>query len=109
MIARHWRGWTRHENADGYEKFLKQKVVPGLQNIDGYRGCYILRNDGAQESEFVVINFFESLDAVRRFAGEDYTTAVFEPEAKSFLSRIETVANHYEVRTCPDGKVNNRP
>jgi heme-degrading monooxygenase HmoA len=101
MIARHWRGWTKPDNADGYEKFLKQKVLPRLRAIGGYRGGYILRKDG-DESEFVVINLFESLDAVKRFAGPDYTVAVFEPEAKKFLSRIENFATHYEVRAVPD-------
>jgi len=60
MIARHWRGWTRPENADGYEKLLKQTVLPGLKAIDGYLGGYILRQNGADETEFVVVNLFES-------------------------------------------------
>jgi hypothetical protein len=98
MIARHWRGWTKPENAGGYEAFLKQKVLPGLGTIAGYRGGYVLRRDGDGESEFVVVNFFDSLEAVKRFAGPDYTVPVFEPEAKSFLSRIEDFATHYEVR-----------
>ncbi len=98
MIARHWRGWTRAENADGYEAFLKRKVLPGLRAIEGYRDTTILRRDGAEECEFVVISLFDSLEAVKRFAGEDYTTPVFEPEAKRFLSRIEEFATHYEVR-----------
>ena len=102
MIARHWRGWTKPDNADGYEEFLKQKVLQGLRAIGGFRGGYILRKDGAAESEFVVINLFESLDAVKQFAGPDYTVAVFEPEAKTFLSRIENFATHYEVRAEPD-------
>jgi heme-degrading monooxygenase HmoA len=102
MIARHWRGWTSRENADGYERFLKQKVLPGLRSIEGYRGGTILRKDEEAESEFVVINFFDSLEAVKRFAGPDYTTPVFEPEAKSFLSRIENFATHYEVRASPE-------
>src|SRR5579862_7245974 len=98
MIARHWRGWTRLGDADAYELLLRETVLPGLREIDGYRGGYILRHDGADEAEFVVLNFFESLDAVKRFAGDDYATAVFEPEAKRLLSRVETVAMHYEVR-----------
>ena len=98
MIARHWRGWTARANADAYESLLRDKVLPSLHGIGGYRGGYILRSDDAAESEFVVINFFESLAAVRAFAGEDYRTAVFEPEARALLSRIETVANHYDVR-----------
>ena len=98
MIARHWRGWTKREDADGYERFLKANVLPGLKKIEGYRGGYILRKDGDGESEFVVINLFDSLEAVMRFAGEDYATPVFEPEAKKLLSRIESFATHYEVR-----------
>jgi heme-degrading monooxygenase HmoA len=98
MIARHWRGWTRNEDAGAYEKLLKEKVLPGLREIEGYRGGYILRNDGPSEVEFVVLNFFDSLEAVERFAGADYATPVLEPEAKRLLSRIEPWAVHYEVR-----------
>jgi heme-degrading monooxygenase HmoA len=66
----------------------------------GYAGGYLLRKDGdgEAESEFVVVNFFESLDAVKAFAGPSYATAVFEPEAKALLSRVEPNASHYEVR-----------
>jgi len=101
MIARHWRGWTKAEAADGYEQFLKGKVIPRLRTIDGYRGGYVLRRDAGAETEFVVMNFFDSLEAVKRFAGEDYAIAVFEPEAKTFLSRIDPLAAHYEVREQP--------
>lgn len=102
MIAPHWRGWTQREDADRYEDFLKQKVLPGLKEIEGYRGGYVLRHDGDDESEFVVVNLFDSLDAVKRFAGPEYTTPVFEPEAKLLLSRIENFATHYEVRASPE-------
>ena len=98
MIARHWRGWTKRSNADAYEALLRGKVLPGLEGIDGYRGGYVLRSDSDDESEFVVVNFFASLDAVKAFAGADYRTPVFEPEAKALLARFEPVANHYEVR-----------
>ena len=102
MIARHWRGWTKIEQADTYEDLLKQRVLPELKTIAGYRGGYVLRNDGPDESEFVVINFFDSIEAVRQFAGADYTPPVFEPEAKKLLSRRDAIANHYVVRV--DGK-----
>jgi len=100
MIARHWRGWTSPGDADAYETFLRQNVLPGLATLAGYRGGYVLRMDGVEEVEFVVINLFDSLDAVKQFAGEDYTVPVFEPEAKRLLSRVETVARHYDVRAC---------
>jgi hypothetical protein len=98
MIARHWRGWTEIHNADAYENLLRDKMLPGLRALEGYRGGYVLRSDGPHEAEFVVVNMFDSLDAVKQFAGEDYTVAVFEPEAKMLLSRIEPTAMHYEVR-----------
>jgi len=98
MIARHWRGWTKLSDADSYERLLKETVLPQLKQISGYRGGYVLRHDGGVEAEFVVINLFDSLAAVRAFAGENYTVAVFEPEAKRLLSRIETSATHYDVR-----------
>jgi heme-degrading monooxygenase HmoA len=101
MIARLWRGWTSNENADAYEKLLREQVLPGLRQIDGYRGGYILRQGGNGEVEFVVMNLFESLEAVRAFAGPDYTVPVFEPEAKQLLSKVEPLARHYEVKTTP--------
>lgn len=98
MIARHWRGWTEVQNADAYETLLNNKVLPALKEIPGYRGAYILRSDGPQEVEFVVMSLFDSLDAVKLFAGPDYTIPVFEPEARTLLSRVEPIARHYEVR-----------
>jgi heme-degrading monooxygenase HmoA len=98
MIARHWRGWTEFQNAAAYESLLSNKVLPSLKEVQGYRGGYVLRSDGPLEVEFVVVNLFDSLDAVKQFAGPDYTVAVFEPEARRLLSKVEPIAMHYEVR-----------
>ncbi len=76
----------------------KDKVLPSLSGIEGYKGGYILRSDGPQEVEFVIVNFFDSLESVKRFAGSDYSVPVFEPEAKRLLRKIEPVAMHYDVR-----------
>ena len=75
-------------------------MLPSLRDVKGYRGGYIFRNDGPLEVEFVIVNLFDSLEAVRTFAGPDYGTPVFEPEARILLCRIEPVAMHYEVRAC---------
>jgi heme-degrading monooxygenase HmoA len=99
MIARHWRGWTTHANADPYEEVLTRQVLPGLKRISGYRGGYVLRRELTDEVEFVVVNFFTSLAAVQQFAGADYAVAQFEPEARRLLARVEPVAAHYEVRS----------
>ena len=72
--------------------------IGGAGRSGGYRGGYVLRADGPAETEFVVINFFDSLQAVKAFAGANYTTPVFEPEARRLLCGVEPVANHYEVR-----------
>jgi hypothetical protein len=100
MIARHWRGWTKAKDADAYECLLGTKVLPGLRQIQGYRGGYVLRNDGEAEAEFVLLNLFDSIEAVQRFAGPDYTVPVFEPETEGLLGRAEPSATHYEVRAC---------
>jgi heme-degrading monooxygenase HmoA len=100
MIARHWRGWTKAADGDLYETLLREKVLPGMREIKGYRGGYVLRKDGDGEAEFVVVNLFESLEAVMSFAGPDYDVAVFEPEARLLLCRIEPTATHYDVRAC---------
>lgn len=98
MIARIWRGWTNAEHADVYEHLLREVVYPGLKAIAGYRGGYILRQDREGETEFVTVNLFESLDAVKAFAGSDYEVPVFEPEARRLLSKVEPIARHYDVK-----------
>jgi antibiotic biosynthesis monooxygenase (ABM) superfamily enzyme len=98
VIARHWRGWTNLQKADAYEALLEGKILPGLKAIPGYRGGYVLRSDDSEESEFIVINMFDSLESVKAFAGADHRTPVFDPEARALLSRIDPIAYHYDVR-----------
>lgn len=97
MIARIWHGWTLPENADAYEEFLRTKMFPSMHRVPGYLGADLLRSDGADEIAFVTITRFESLDAVKDFAGEDYERAVVEPEARQLLSRFDERSEHYEV------------
>jgi len=101
MIARVWKGWTSAENADAYEKLLQEVVYPGLQTIEGYVSGYILRHDNTDETEFVTVNLFDSLDAVKAFAGPNYEVPVFEPEARHLLAKVEPIARHYDVKKAP--------
>ena len=71
-----------------------------VRQIEGYRGGYVLRREDAGEVRFVVVNLFDSLEAVKAFAGPDYETPVFEPEARRLLSRYEPKALHYDVRVA---------
>jgi heme-degrading monooxygenase HmoA len=103
VIARTWRGWTARENADSYERFLRGSLIPEMRRLDGFRGAHILRRDAADDVEFVIVTMFESLDAVRAFAGDDYETPVIEPEAARLLSRYEGQAVHYDAVFEPGG------
>jgi heme-degrading monooxygenase HmoA len=97
VIARIWHGWTAPENADAYEDFLRRKMFPSIHRVRGYLGAELLRSDGADEIAFITITRFESLDAVKEFAGEDYERAVVEPEAQQLLSRFDERSEHYDV------------
>jgi heme-degrading monooxygenase HmoA len=101
MIARIWHGWTKPENADPYEHMLRDDMFPAIHLIEGSKGAYLLRHSGENEVEFVTITLFESLDAVRRFAGENYETAVLHPKAHALLSRYDARSEHYEIRIAP--------
>ena len=100
MIGRIWHGWTTPANADPYESLLKSEIFQGIQDrqIDGYRGIQLLRRSVEHEVEFVTIMWFDSLEAVRTFAGEDYEVAVVPPEARALLSRFDARSQHYEVK-----------
>jgi antibiotic biosynthesis monooxygenase (ABM) superfamily enzyme len=100
MISRIWHGWTIPENADAYESLLKTEIFHNIRNRDipGYRGIQLFRRCSGDEVEFVTIMWFDSLDAVKQFAGEDYEAAVVPPKARSILARFDDRSQHYEVR-----------
>jgi heme-degrading monooxygenase HmoA len=97
VILRLWHGWTSPENATAYEDFLRTTMFPSMHRVDGFAGAELLRRDDGDEVAFVTITRFESLDAVRAFAGDDYEVAVVEPEARALLSRFDERSTHYEL------------
>ena len=101
MIARLWRGWTSRENAEPYERFLREQMFPSMQRVAGFRGAELLRRDAGDEVAFVTITRFDSYDAVRAFAGEDYERAVIEPEARALLFRHDERSEHFDVAIAP--------
>ena len=101
MIARLWHGWTKPENADRYELLVATQVLPSFEQLKGYKGAYLLREDRESETEFVTLTLFEDLQAVRRFAGEDYETAVVPAEARQLLTRSDDRSKHYEIVLTP--------
>lgn len=103
MITRIWRGWTTPENAAAYESLLLTEIFPGIagRKIDGYRGISLARRDLGGEVEFVTLMWFDSLEAVRAFAGDGYEVAVVPPKARAVLSRFEERSAHYETVVPP--------
>ena len=102
MITRAWWGKTPFDKANDYIRHLEGKVLPELQKIDGHRGAYILRRDLDDGVEFAVLTLWESMDAIRQFAGEDPERAVVLPEARAVLSEFDSKVKHYEIVSGPD-------
>jgi heme-degrading monooxygenase HmoA len=97
VIARVWHGWTSRENADAYEEFLRTTMFPSMHHVTGFHGVDLLRADDGDEVAFITVSRFDSVDAVRRFAGDDYEAAVIEPEARALLSRFDERSRHYDI------------
>ena len=103
MIGRVWRGQAAGDAADAYEAHFRSEVLPKLGGVAGCRGAYLLRRDDTDGVEFVTLTLFESLDAVRAFAGDDYETAVVAPAARALLREYDRTARHYTVVAAPSG------
>jgi heme-degrading monooxygenase HmoA len=105
VIGRIWHGWTKVENADEYERLLKEEIFPGIaeKEVSGYSGIQLFRGpieDG--EVEFVTIMRFDSWEAVKRFSGEDYERAYVPPKARELLARFDERSQHYEIKESLD-------
>ncbi len=100
MISRVWHGWTSRANADAYEALLKNEVFSGIRDrrIRGYRGIHLFRREQGDEVEFMTVMWFDSLPAVREFAGVDHEAAVVPAAARALLLRFDQRSQHYDVR-----------
>jgi heme-degrading monooxygenase HmoA len=100
MVARIWRGYTSLKDADAYEAFLKKDFMPSVERkkIPGYKKFQLLRRDEAGEVAFITIMWFEDLEKIKAFAGEDYEKAVVHPTAHALLKRYDDRSLHLEVR-----------
>jgi heme-degrading monooxygenase HmoA len=100
MIARIWHGYTTKGDADAYENLLKHEIFEGIANkkISGYKGIQLLKREIENEFEFTTIMWFESIDCVKDFMGEDYETAYVLPQAQKLLLRHDKKSIHCELR-----------
>jgi antibiotic biosynthesis monooxygenase (ABM) superfamily enzyme len=99
MIARIWHGWTSREDAPLYERLLREEILPGIgrRNIPGYGGAELFIRDDGDEVEFVTLLRFESIEAVKQFAGRDEGRPVIFPKAEPLLRRMDERSRHYRV------------
>jgi len=100
MIGRIWHGWTTLGNAEAYESLLKSEIFTGISDrqIAGFKEIQLFRRNLGEEVEFVTIMWFDSIEAVKVFAGEDYEVAVVPPKARRLLARFDARSQHYEVK-----------
>lgn len=100
MISRIWHGYTTKSNADTYENLLQNEIFEGIKNknIQGYIGIQLLRRELQSETEFITIMWFNSIEAVIRFAGDEYEKAVVPEKAQKILSRFDKTSQHYTVK-----------
>jgi len=98
VIARTWRGSTRSKDATRYIEYMEQTGLKEYRETEGNLGVLILRrSNNDAEAEFLFVSLWESIDAIRRFAGEDYETAVFYPEDDAFLVDRDLHVDHYDI------------
>ena len=99
MICRLWRGWTTPENAAAYERIVRGEVIPDIEarKIPGFRHIDLMKRDLDGEIEFQTLMWFDDLDAIKTFMGEDYSVSHVPLEARAVLNSFDDRASHYEV------------
>lgn len=104
MIARTWHGRTNAEKADEYLEYLEKTGVPGYKATPGNRGAYVLRRIEGETAHFFLISLWDSIESIKRFAGEEYEKAHYYPDDGRWLLEFEPNVTHYEVLVAPEEK-----
>jgi heme-degrading monooxygenase HmoA len=97
VIARIWRGAVQKADGDRYAAYMVETGVAGYAKVPGNRGVWMLRRDVDDRTEFIMFTLWDSLEAVKAFAGDDYESAVFYPEDDHFLIERDLRAAHFQV------------
>jgi heme-degrading monooxygenase HmoA len=96
VIARIWHGRTSAAKADAYLAFLEAKAIPDYRSVAGNRGAYVLRRMDGDVAHFLTLSLWESMDAIRAFAGDEVLKAKYYPEDERFLLEFEPEVRHYQ-------------
>ncbi|MEW6212392.1 MAG: antibiotic biosynthesis monooxygenase [Acidobacteriota bacterium] len=97
MIARTWHGATVASKSDEYLEYLNRTGVPDLRATEGNQGVYVMRRIEGEQAHFLLISLWESIDAIKQFAGEDVEKARYYPEDPEYLLEMEPRVTHYEI------------
>jgi heme-degrading monooxygenase HmoA len=97
MIARIWHGKTDISNFENYAIFLREVAIPDYKKTPGYKGLNFLRNSKTGEAHFYLITYWENIEVIKNFAGQDFEKAKYYPEDNNFLLEFEEYVEHYEV------------
>ena len=98
MIARMWRGWVETAKVAGYVDYIERTGLAGYRGTPGNLGAQMWSRDlGDGRTEVTTVSWWESVDDIRGFAGDDIGRAVFYPEDDAFLVDRETTVTHHEV------------
>ncbi len=97
MILRTWHGRTRLEDADSYEVFTKERAAPDYGSVDGLVQLFFTRRDDADAAHFLLVTVWESMEAVKAFAGDDPTKAKYYPEDDRYLLEKEDCSLNHQV------------
>ena len=97
MVVRMWHGRVPSNKAPAYREFVNRRAIPDYRSVPGNISVHILERQEGEITHFITLTFWESMDAVRAFAGEDVERAKYYPEDEDFLLEFEPTVVHYEV------------
>ena len=101
MIARAWHGRVPAEKADAYHQYLLRTGLADYASTPGNRGVFVFRRIENGVCHFLLTTLWDSIDAIKRFAGDDYEKAHYYPEDRDFLLELEPFVEHYDVLDAP--------
>lgn len=97
MIIRMWRGRTLLEKADAYEQLMEELAIPDYSSVKGLLAYFFTRKDHENDAEFLLIPHWESFEAIKNFAGEDYAKSKYYPQDNDYLLDFPEYVEHFHV------------
>jgi heme-degrading monooxygenase HmoA len=110
MIARIWHGVTHPEKGEAFYRFVRRTGEKAYREAEGNRGVYILRRPAGDKAEFLLVSLWDSIESIKRFAGEEYDKAYYPfPEEREYLVELEPEVKHFDVLAGPGDSPDPKP